>query len=303
LAGLTALKWLYLFNLRSLDESLRPLEPLRSLVSLTVSKVFFPIEELAWVCATFPKSIHRIEPYHDMVNKSVPFVCKKCGIESIVLTTGKADVSSASSVTPRGCHGMLNGSTTPWPRFPGGASMRPRRSIASVRGLLAIVAAVALVCWFWVAYVDPVRSWQRAINDESDGRIRQLAIRRAIADMVPGLGADDAVRILSDALRSSANPQVRDYAAMGLASFGAGARNAVSCLMLATRDPDSLVRASAAEALGRVLARPDPRVADATSALTAALNDRFSCVRFSAAESLVRLGEYRDRHGKALGLL
>jgi hypothetical protein len=89
LAGLTALKWLYLFNLRSLDESLRPLEPLRSLVSLTVSKDMFPIEELAWVCARFPKNVHQIEPYHDMVNKSVPFVCKKCGNESIVLTMGK----------------------------------------------------------------------------------------------------------------------------------------------------------------------------------------------------------------------
>jgi hypothetical protein len=89
LAGLTALNWLYLFNLRSLDESLRPLEPLSSLVSLTVRKDMFPIEELAWVCARFPKSVHRIEPYQDMVNESVPFVCKKCGNESIVLTMGK----------------------------------------------------------------------------------------------------------------------------------------------------------------------------------------------------------------------
>jgi hypothetical protein len=70
------------------------------------------------------------------------------------------------------------------------------RPISSLRSLIAVVAGVALVLWLWVAYLDPARRWQRAIRDESDGRVRCTAIR------LVELGRyEEALPVLIEALR------------------------------------------------------------------------------------------------------
>ncbi len=92
LAGLKRLKWLALRAFVAEDGSLDPLGALSDLQQLTISNRF-PVEEFARLSARLPDTecdafIPHSEPLVDM-----GFKCKKCGVEHLVLLTGKASKS------------------------------------------------------------------------------------------------------------------------------------------------------------------------------------------------------------------
>ena len=89
LGELQSLKWLHLGGVRSLDESLRPLDNLRRLRVVVVNLGEYPLEELAWLSVRFSKIDHGVRSYSDFDGKYSVAPCKQCRRRSMVLTFGK----------------------------------------------------------------------------------------------------------------------------------------------------------------------------------------------------------------------
>jgi HEAT repeat protein len=102
---------------------------------------------------------------------------------------------------------------------------------------------------------------------------------RSISTM--GMTATSAVPALTDALHDS-NGSVRDKAATALGKIGPGAKKAIGALVdIATKDPESFVRASAVRSLYEI----DVDNSTALSAFISALKDKDESVRDDALEA------------------
>ncbi len=107
-----------------------------------------------------------------------------------------------------------------------------------------------------------------------------------------GSGAFSAVPALIKRLKDDTSPKVRDASAFSLGEIGrdslmaAGDANLVPALSAALKDPDSLVRRSAAYALGNL----GPDAAAAVDDLTAAQGDARPEVRQNVAWALGKMG-------------
>ncbi len=108
----------------------------------------------------------------------------------------------------------------------------------------------------------------------------ELAVKLAAA--FGGSGGTAALKSIT----STSGGQVRASAAEALGKIGPDAVDATPALVAALYDPGENVRASAAEALGKI----GPAAAAAAPALLAALYDRDKNVRASAAEALGKIG-------------
>jgi hypothetical protein len=89
LSAMRSLRYLILIQLHCVDESLRPLEPLRSLTKLQLSVDKWPVEELAWIYARFASEVHGFEPCWELHSSSIISNCKRCRNDSMVLILGK----------------------------------------------------------------------------------------------------------------------------------------------------------------------------------------------------------------------
>lgn len=100
--------------------------------------------------------------------------------------------------------------------------------------------------------------------------------------------AKQAVPNLIEALTNDAEPKVRRYAARTLGFLGTAGKDAVPALLVALKEPDPIVRAEAAEALGRIYYFVE--VDRVMPALIDALEDSDERVRQEAAEAFGRIG-------------
>ncbi|MGZ3235968.1 MAG: hypothetical protein ACXWIN_04530 [Burkholderiaceae bacterium] len=84
---LTTLTWLHMGGVRTRDQSLRPLAPLKNLTTLRLGN-FFPVEEFAWLSGHLPNTdCQWLSPFVKF-DKTV-FPCKSCKKNWQVMTSGK----------------------------------------------------------------------------------------------------------------------------------------------------------------------------------------------------------------------
>ena len=129
---------------------------------------------------------------------------------------------------------------------------RPR---LSVRTMIGLVAACALLVWGWMAYFDPVRLWKEAIRDKYDQERRHEAIHRAIGGQVrglsPDLALDELIALIAD---PNAHLMIRSTAVDTLDQFGPErARRAIPALIAAMGDGSPSIRLGAALEIRQVL--------------------------------------------------
>src|SRR5262245_37380728 len=94
-----------------------------------------------------------------------------------------------------------------------------------------------------------------------------------------------AVDVLIEAC-GDADPEVRLYGVLTLATMGPKAEPAVAGLTRAWRDPVANIRSTAADALGRI----GPAAEPAVPALSEAVKDREEDVRLAASDALGKIG-------------
>ena len=166
---------------------------------------------------------------------------------------------------------------------------RPRRRFRlSLRATLGLVAVVALLCWGYAEWSDPVRRFRREIRD-GFGMKRYDAVSRASR----GLGDVDRARALVELIDTLDDPDpfVRESAVRHLNLFGADARAAVPALTGLLKDAHPRLRIASATTLSLILektGRDDDGSAGVVAALAALLADPAADVRLAAAQSLGR---------------
>jgi hypothetical protein len=69
--------------------------------------------------------------------------------------------------------------------FPEAPAMRLPRVRFTVRRMMVGVAVAAVPLAVWAAWLDPVRRWQRDVNDDQDGARRWEAIHRVLPVRLP----------------------------------------------------------------------------------------------------------------------
>ena len=166
--------------------------------------------------------------------------------------------------------------------------MRPPRVRFTVRRMMVAVAALAMLMAVWAAWFDPVRRWQRAVNDDQDGAARWQALDQMVRRDAK-VDRTTALATLADALRSP-SPRVRETALAGLGRLGPEARPAASSMMATLADPRPHIRALAVDQLGRVFLPGDPGREDALPTLIRMLDDRSPDVRLHVASALTEFG-------------
>jgi HEAT repeat protein len=182
------------------------------------------------------------------------------------------------------------------------------------RGLLIIIACVAVVLWAWVTYFSPAGRWHRMIRSDNESAARWDAASRALKGQISGLERAEAISALCSAL-SDSSYRVRETAASTLGGLrGAEARLAVPSLVLALQDADTTVRLWSAGSLGSICCPDDDMRKIALPALIERLKDRSPEVRIAAGFALTLMDqgesaipimtaavrEGRDKHGLAV---
>lgn len=113
----------------------------------------------------------------------------------------------------------------------------------------------------------------------------------AVVDALGKVGQPAAAELIQALKDRDQNPQVRQYAALGLARLGTGSSEVIQALVESLKDSELGVRRSAAEALGEI----GPPAADAIHPLINTLKDQSenADVRAYAAQALARIGPDR----------
>ena len=172
--------------------------------------------------------------------------------------------------------------------------MLKRRRGFRLRTLIILVAGCAVLCGLGVLVyreLSPVARSARQLRPGNSVFTRSSAVG-ALANSVPSWEREEAYRVLLAALHDPDSP-VRAAAANSLGIYREHAPEVVTALLGLAKDKAPRVRETALFALERLVARGSPEAQSFTQAAVAALEDPSPDVRLEAGRALYVLGTGR----------
>lgn len=167
----------------------------------------------------------------------------------------------------------------------------PRRWRLGLRGLLAVIAATAVVLWVVLTLISPTRRLAALLGPATPAYARREAAVRLGDSSIPSWERRLAVRKLIDALEDP-DPMVRTSVLSGLYGRGSDALPALPGVLHHSQDGSASVRFSASMVLGQLASYADPAQRNSIrDSLLLRLDDEDPRVQVVAAESLLPLDE------------